>query len=970
MALEQILRSRVRGEVRFDRLTRVLYSTDASMYQIPPVGVVVPACVEDVAATVAACRDAGTPMLGRGGATSLAGQAVGAGVILDFSKHLHKLLEVDVAGRWARVQPGIVLDQLNAALAPTGLMFAPDVAPSNRATVGGMIQNNSCGAHSILFGKTIDHVLELDVILSDGTACKVGPDEPEATARPFVGGGRDGLADASGSSRRSGRIAGIAAGVADLVDRNRDEIDRRFPKILRRVGGYNLDAFPPGAAPDLTKLVVGSEGTLALVTEAKIRLVPRPKVRGLLSIEFADLVESLEATLAILPTRPAAVEVVDRYILDLSAAQPEQKKKRARVLSDPDRSPESQLLVEYFCDSADELDARLSDLEGIVRRNRLGYHHRRLVDKPLQDDAWAIRKAGVGILQGMIGDRKPQTFVEDCAVAPERLPEFTRRFYDIVRRHGTDTAAYAHASAGLLHFRPVLSLKEPAGRATMRAIASECVDLALEFGGAMSGEHGDGLVRSCWNRRMFGDRLYEAFRQVKRLFDPAGLMNPGKIVDAPDMLEHLRYGPGYAPPAFAPVMDFSAQEGFAAHVELCNGNGACRKAGGQMCPTYQATLDESQSTRGRANALRAALAGELPLDGGDLHEVLDWCIECKGCKAECPSNVDMAKLKSEVLHHRHGVRGVPLRSRLFGHVETINRLGCALAPISNRLAASAPAKWLNRLLGIAPQRSLPPFATETLEAWFRRRGGRGGGGRTDGGGPRVVLFNDCFADFNYPHIGIAAVEVLEAAGCRVELSPKVCCGRPMISKGLLDGAKAASRGLLDAFGRNGDAAPLVALEPSCLSVFRDELAAFFPGAEARALAARAVSLEEFLLSRPDLRLPWRSGSAPRMLVHGHCHQKAINAAAPMMRLLGSVPGGRADLIDSGCCGMAGSFGYEAEHYEMSLRIGEMKLLPAVRAAAADTVVVAPGTSCRQQIAHAAGRTAVHPAEAIRACLEV
>jgi FAD/FMN-containing dehydrogenase/Fe-S oxidoreductase len=947
-ALERLLRSRLSAgsEVRFDRLTRLLYSTDASMYQIMPVGVVVPRCVEDVAATVAACRETGTPLLGRGGGTSLAGQTVGAGVVLDFSKHLNRLLSVDPAARTARIQPGIVLDTLNAALAEHGLMFAPDVAPSNRATVGGMIQNNSCGAHSILFGKTVDHVRSLSVLLSDGTSAVVGRDHPP-----------------------TGRVADIAAGVAAIAERERDEIDRRFPKILRRVGGYNLDALPPtpGSPVDLSKLIVGSEGTLALVTEAEIALVPRPKIRGLMAVEFDDLVASLEATLAILETHPAAVEVVDRYILDLSAAQPEQRKRRARVLSDPERSPESQLLIEYFCESLAERDERLGELEKVLDRGRFGRFRRRLDSKELQDDAWAIRKAGVGILQSMVGNRKPQTFVEDCGVAPDRLPEFTRRFYGIVRRYGTDSAAYAHASAGLLHFRPVLSLKDPVDRRTMRAIASNVADLALEFGGAMSGEHGDGLVRSCWNRRMFGDRLYAAFREVKRLFDPPGLMNPGKIVDAPDMLENLRFDDGYRPLPFAPVMDHSRWAGFDGHVELCNGNGACRKAGGQMCPTFQATGDEAQSTRGRANALRSALAGDLPMDGDELHEVLDWCIECKGCKAECPSNVDMAALRSEALHHRHGTLGVPLRSRLFANIHRINAVGSALAPLANAAASSPLARWMNGLLGIAPQRTLPPFAATTLESWMASRPPA----RKTPQRPAVRLFADCFANHNYPHIGRAAVEVLEAAGCNVSLAPRVCCGRPMISKGLLGDAKRHAARLLRTLSPE---TPLVVLEPSCLSVFRDELPLLTPKnrrADAEQLGRAAVSLEQFLLDAGLMGgLPWRTDAAPRKwLVHGHCHQKAINAVTPMMSALRSVPDSAAALIDSGCCGMAGSFGYEAEHYEMSLRIGEMRLLPAVRSAPPDTLIVAPGTSCRQQIAHGTGRTAVHPAEALRACLD-
>jgi Fe-S oxidoreductase/FAD/FMN-containing dehydrogenase len=816
-----------------------------------------------------------------------------------------------------------------------------------------MIGNNSAGAHSILYGKTIDHVLELTAILSDGEEIRARALTEEELAVRLRG---------------SGLEAGAVRVLRDLAERHRDEIHARYPKIMRRVGGYNLDEFVPGRPFNLAKILVGSEGTLAATIEAKVKVVPRPKVTALAVVHFRSLLEALEATTEILPCGPSAVELVDKMILDLTKGSLEYSRRMTFVEGDP----AALLLVEFYGLSPEEVRGKVEGLEARLRGKGLGGAIVRAMEPEAQQNIWGVRKAGLGLLLGMKGDRKPIAFVEDTAVPPERLAEYVRRFDAIVRAHDTVAAYYAHASVGCLHVRPVIDLKQEPEVEKMRSIAEQVSDLVLEFGGAMSAEHGDGLARSCWNEKMFGSTLYKAFQDLKAAFDPHGTMNPGKIVNAPSMTENLRYGPRYRARQVKTYFRFAREGGFDRAVELCNGAGVCKKKlEGTMCPSYMVTRDEEHSTRGRANALRAAISGHLPaeaLTSRRMYEVLDLCLECKGCKAECPSNVDMAKLKYEFLAHYYAAHGTPLRARLFGNIAALSRLGCALAPLSNWLLGSATVRFaLEKLVGVDRRRRLPPFARQTFEAWFARRGGAARKGERE----PVVLFNDTFMTYNEPGIGRAAVAVLEAAGFHVILPEKRCCGRPMISKGMVEQARAHAWYNLERLAPYAEAGiPIVGCEPSCILTFRDEYPDLLEDPRTERLARHVFMVEEFLLGlheRGALSLSFQPVSK-EVLFHGHCHQKALIGSAPSLKVLGLLPGARVAQVDSGCCGMAGSFGYEREHYEISQAIGARRLFPAVQAAGPETEIVAAGISCRQQIEHGTGRRAKHLVEVLAAAL--
>ena len=954
-AWQDRIRDETGCEFRFDETARVLYSTDASIYEIEPLGVAYPAHAEQVSRILRYAYERGIPVTPRGGGTSLGGQAVGRSIQVDFSRHMNRILEVNVEEHWARIQPGVVLDELNAHLKPMGLLFAPDVSPSNRANVGGMIGNNSCGSHSIIYGKTIDHVLELNVVLSDGT---------ETVFKPV--GDRE-YGEKSGMGGLEGRIY---REIRRIAHENRDEIEARYPKIMRRVGGYNLDAFVDEGPFDPCKMIVGSEGTLVAVTEARINLVTLPSHTGLNICHFSDLIESMEATVEILKTDPSAVELTDKTILDLAKDSPAAAGQRDFIEGDP----EAILMVEYYGETADEVSERMDALESLLKKKNLGYACVRAMTPASQANAWGLRKAGLGLLMGMKGDTKPTTFVEDTAVSPEKLPEYIRQFRDIVSKHGTVASYYAHASVGTIHIRPLINLKKADDIVRMRAIAEDIRDLVLAYGGAMSSEHGDGLVRSEWNEKMFGTPLYEAFKAVKAVFDPNGIMNPGKIIANQKMTDNLRFGPAYQAEEINTYFDFSGDGGLSRSIELCNGVGACRKKlVGTMCPSYIATLDEEHSTRGRANVLRAALSGKLDGEGFTsqrVYEALDLCLECKGCKGECPSNVDMAKMKYEFLAHYYEKHGLPLRNRVFGRIETLNRLGSAFAPLSNRVLNHPWHKRiLERAIGVDRRRSLPEFAEETFEQWFYHRNPDSVGDRD---GPTVVFFPDTFINYSEPHIGIAAVEVLESAGYRVVLAePRACCGRPLISKGMLRQAREAARYNISQLERYVDRGwAIVGCEPSCVMTFRDDYRDLVNDPRTDRIADSIFMIDEFLareqaagrLSLPVKRLD------RTISLHGHCQQKAIAGTGSTVAALELVPGYEVTTLNTGCCGMAGSFGYEREHYDLSMKIGEDRLFPAIRNAEDRTEFAATGTSCRHQIADGTGRTAHHPIELIRAAV--
>jgi FAD/FMN-containing dehydrogenase/Fe-S oxidoreductase len=938
--LQSELQAAIEGEVRFDTISRNLYSTDASVYQITPVGVAIPKTRQDILRIIEICGRHRCPITMRGGGTSQAGQAIGEGLMVDISKYYNRILEVNVEERWARVEPGIVLDELNAHLSPQKLRFAPDISTASRATLGGMMANNSAGARSVLYGKTIDHVLEMEVALADGSVVHF-KDVPRSEI-----------------PRGNTLEASCYATILRLASENADEIARRYPKVIRRVGGYNLDDFTDPSKPvNLTRMMVGSEGTLGIVLEAKVKLVPLPKAKAVTVIVFADLLEALSAAPAILPHKPSAIEVMDKSILDHTRQNENLHRIRETFI---EGDPAATLCVEFYGDRPEDLPPRMQALEEDLRERRLGYHYRHETNPANQARIWSLRESALGLSMAMKEDAKSISFVEDTAVPPERLSEYIGRFQDLLRRHGTTAGIYAHASVGCLHVRPVVNLKTEAGVRQFESIATEVVDLVLEYGGALSGEHGDGLVRSPFMQRMFGDTLYQAFREIKQTFDPNGILNPGKIVDAPPITSNLRLGATYKTPRLNSHFDFGEYGGLGGAVEMCSGVGACRKKlAGTMCPSYMATKDEAHSTRGRANTLRMAMNGKLGESGlGDkgVYEVLDLCLECRACKSECPVGVDMAAFKSEFLADYWKRHGTPLEAKGRGYIHELSAWGSRFAPVSNWVSNATKA-----MMDVHSQRTVPAWTRKTFKKMIA--------GRKPGAGTPVTLFNDTFLNYYHPEIGVAALEVLEKGGCQVNVIQPGCCGRPLISQGLLGDAKIRAERLTEALfpiAERGE--KILFCEPSCLSALKEDAPSLLRGEQqqkARTIAKACILFDEYAAK---LDLPLRAGPT-KILLHGHCHQKSMGLLPATVSLLSRIPGATVVDLDAGCCGMAGSFGYGKSHYDVSVAIANRRLLPAVREMKSGEVLVAPGTSCRQQVKDLHGHAALHPAQLVRDLLK-
>jgi FAD/FMN-containing dehydrogenase/Fe-S oxidoreductase len=953
--LEKELQRKLRGEVSFDRVTRQIYSTDASLYEIEPLGVITPRDENDVVQTIRTAAKYEVAILPRGGGTSLAGQTVGEALVLDCSKHMTAVREVNVEERWARVEPGLVRDVLNAQLKPLGLHFTPDVATSSRATVGGMIANNSAGTHSIVYGKTVDQVMALRAALSNGEVVEFKALTPAEYEK------KCGQQDLEGNLYRE---------VRRLVRAHADEIRSRFPKVMRRAGGYNLDLLLGEENWNLAKIVCGCEGTLAFVTEAQVRLEPLPKATALLMAHFRDNFEAVAAVEPMLKYNPAAVELLDSPILKLAAQNLEVRKYCTFV----EGEPEALLMIEFFGDTAEEVLARLEPAHAELLAQHRAYACTRALSAKEQANVWHVRKASLGLLQGLKSDFKPTEFIEDAAVPVAVMPQYLREVVELVRRHNREVTMYAHVSVGLTHVRPFLNLKQEEDVRIMRDISEGVLDLVLKYGGMMSGEHGDGLVRSYLNEKFFGPKLYQAFREIKRAFDPQGRLNPGKIVDAQGLEENLRIGPHYHPHAGHTHFHYLEDRGFARAVEMCTGVGECRKVlGGTMCPSYMVTRDEKHSTRGRANALRAGMTGKLGVQGLSdkrLYEVFELCLACKGCKAECPSNVDMAKLKYEFLAHYYDEHRIPFATYLFAHPEVLGKLASPFAGLVNRaLESKGMRKLLQTFLGIDARRTLPAYARETFERWFNKHAAKEGANDVR---PRVALFNDTFMNYHEPEIGVAAVRVLEALGYRVVLAQAGCCGRALISNGLLRTARQRAETVVERLAelaaRN---IPMVGCEPSCTSAIKEDypdLVRDLP--KAKLVAENFFLIEEFVARQWDEKKHAARFKplAQNVLYHGHCHHKALFGTEASKRALAQAAGCNVYEVDSGCCGMAGAFGYEKKHYEISMKIGEQRLFQQVNAAPPEQRLAADGFSCRHQIEHGTGRKAKHAIEILAEAL--
>ena len=975
----------LRGDVLFDAASRGRYATDASIYQIDPIGVVVPRDEADALAAIETAHELRIPILARGAGTSQCGQTVGAALVIDHSKWLNEVIEFDERGLTVTVQPGMVLDHLNAWLRPHGLWFPVDVSTGAQCTVGGMTGNNSCGSRSLFYGNMVHNVEAIDAILADGSEAHFGR-----------------LNGAPSSSR----LRGIVSGLEAIAAREHDEIERMFPKVLRRVGGYNLDIFHPRSerpytsdgAVNLAHLLVGSEGTLAWSKRIKLKLAPLPRHKTLGVVNFASFRQAMSLTQHIVKLGPVAVELVDRTMIDLARDNAAFRTVIDRALIG---EPAAILLVEFAGDEAAGPLQRLEDLVALMGDLGLPKSVVKMTDAYAQKALWEVRKAGLNIMMSMRGDGKPVSFIEDCAVPLEHLADYTSRLTEVFEKHGTRGTWYAHASVGTLHVRPILDMRRD-GAEKMRAIAEEASEMVREYKGAFSGEHGDGLVRSEWVAWQFGPRLTKAFEEIKALFDPDGRMNPGKIVKPSRMDDAslFRFKPGYDIQPLATAFDWSAWNvqvdpmtdvttargsggdpagGFAKAVEMCNNNGHCRKFdAGTMCPSYRVTKDERDVTRGRANTLRMALSGQLGADAltsDAMRRTMDLCVGCKGCKRDCPTGVDMAKMKTEFLYHYNRKHGLAIRDRLVAFLPRYAPWAARFAWAMNlRDRLPGAAGLSERLLGLSARRSLPKWRRKSFLASARSASNASASAAAG----EVVLWVDTFSNYFDCENATAAQKVLEAAGYRVHLarpsredaqpSRPLCCGRTFLAVGLVDEAKAEARRVLSALLPYIDRGiPVVGLEPSCLLTLRDEFLVMGLGDAAKRLAEQAFLFEEFLArehAAGRLNLPLKALPQKKALLHGHCHQKAFDAVEPIRKVLGLIPELDVEAIESSCCGMAGSFGYEASHYAVSMGMAELNLLPAVRRADARTLIIADGTSCRHQIADGSGRAAVHVARVL------
>jgi FAD/FMN-containing dehydrogenase/Fe-S oxidoreductase len=979
------IKSSISGEIKTDRITRVLYSTDASIHKIEPLGVVLPRTIDELETIVTLADQYQIPLIPRGSGSSLAGQSIGKGLIIDCSRYLNKLIEINREEKSAVVEPGLILDDLNCVAKKSDLQFGPDPASSERASIGGCIGNNATGAHSILYGMTADHIISAEVVLADGSI---------ATFKPITVDIAGNIACEVTNSLSSNIEKNIYQSVNKIRSEYSDDIKKNWPTTWRRTSGYNLNylipwsptspplwdlaqsSYPP-ASPNkinLAQLLVGSEGTLGILRKATLRLVPVQHIRCLAIINFSSIFEACAIVPQILDLSPSAIELVPQSLIHLARSVPSYANQLSFVVGDP----AAMLVVEFTGNDSRELSDKVTSVKKI---NTWDTEPLIAASEAQQKQAWEVRKVGLGILMSRPGDIKPVTFIEDMSVPVGRLAEFVKEMDIILKDHGTQADYYGHASAGCLHIRPLLNIKSSNGRADVRLIAESAVELVLRFGGAISSEHGDGITRGEWIERAYGPRIVQANRLLKQSADPHGILNPGKIVDPPKMDTSLRYDDGYQPQGWEPIMTFSSEttdsNRLVEAIEQCNGAGVCRKSRGVMCPSFQATLDEMYSTRGRANLLRAMISNgfatqEMAMES--VKEALDICLACKGCKAECPSAVDMAKLKYEFYQHYYSLPGHsrPLRDYLFGYISQISSLGHYIAPVVNFVISADKLGGLReKLLGISKKRKLPKLSRDTIhhqrKLFF-----------DPNRGPDCLFLSDAFNEYYYPYIGVDALKVLDRVGCNVKLLATIGAGRTLISKGFLVQAKRHARKLISEINRidPDGKLPIIGLEPSEIYTLKDEYPDFFPNnRQVKSIAERAFMIDEFLLRPVHDGLPRLSKLVLLMeleecrtdvLLHGHCYQKAqpmakdglpVGVAATENMLKGI--GYSVKLIDDGCCGMAGAFGYEAEHYDLSMQVGELSLFPKVKGSD-NSIVAASGISCKSQIEDGTGRLVMHP----------
>ncbi|MBA3602952.1 MAG: FAD-binding protein [Parachlamydiaceae bacterium] len=937
------------GEVRFDEITRIAYSVDASIYEIQPIGVVTPTNRTQLISTLEIAGRHGISVIARGAATGITGGCIGPGLVIDVSKYLKAIIEINYGEEFVICEPGVIQDELNAQLSSHGYRLGPDTSTGNRATIGGMLANNAAGARSLHYGKMVDHVEEVLLALTNGELIRLKELSSEELQEKIS---------------QEGHESEIYKKVLGLREEYKDDILLHFPKIPRRVSGYNLDELIKNENLNLSKLIAGSEGTLGIVIEMKLKISKKPRALGLCIIHCHEMLPSMKYVPEMLRFHSFSLEMIDAHILTAGRNHPATQGKLKWLVGEP-----NVVFVAEFEEANEALvQEKLALFTTEMQKLNVGYAYVHVTNPPEMDAVWAVRKAGLGLLLSKRTYSRAIAFIEDISVGPDSLAPFMEAFLACLKRFGKEAGIYGHVGAGCIHIRPYVDLNQADEQKTMEKMMLAVAELLLEHGGALSGEHGDGYVRSWLNEKMFGERLHRAFCELKAAFDPNNLMNPGKIVHGAPLLHDLRSSTKAEVSKIETFLDFSKEGGFELAVDLCNGNGLCRKSEGVMCPSFQVTRDEYDTTRARAQALRAITHGTLPkesLSSQELYDVLDLCLQCKGCKTECPSQVDMAKMKSEFLYHYHKKHGYSFRTRLFGEIGTINKLTSPFASLFNAVSETFIVKKLLSWIGIAPERTLPKLSNERFSKWVKRQS------QSKGTIPkkRVVLFNDTFTEFNHPEIGKAAYKVLMSLGYEVIVPAWNCCGRTLYSKGMLSEAKKRADALVVILFRYAEEGiPIVGLEPSCLFMMKDEFQGFVKQDEQlKKVQSSCITFDDFIyqhIVEGVLPLPLTFQEVD-FKFHGHCHHKSSGGIKTSMDVLNSLPGAQAIAIDAGCCGMAGSFGYEKEHYVISMAIGSLKLFPAINKPSERIFqVVANGISCRQQIADGTGRQALHLAEVI------